>query len=170
MHCVLLRVILSCVYTCEHFVRKHDVGVISTGFANRLLSVFSTNTKVVYSSVGTIFVWIFVLFHIRGKIFLSRQQFSRNWRRSWFVIFPWFTGRSWKNKFSEHVKRYCRIKIYITPHIFRPCLPLERWLMWKDIAFWSKYCVLMQHGVFINLKYRSKCNLVYLRLVIMKKT
>ncbi len=36
--------------------------------ANHLPSVFLTNTKNVCGSVGTVFVWIFVLFHVRGKI------------------------------------------------------------------------------------------------------
>ncbi len=72
-------------------------------FANCLLSVFSTNTKDVRGSVGTVFVWIIVLFHVREKIFVSRQQFSHNCQRSWFVIFHWFPGSWWKNKFSEHV-------------------------------------------------------------------
>ncbi len=101
---------LRCVYTCEHFLRrpvcKHDVCVISTGFANYLQSVFSTNTKDVCGSVGTVFIWIFVLFHVYRKIFLSRQQFSHNCRRSWFVIFPWFAGSSWKTKFFKHVRKH----------------------------------------------------------------
>ncbi len=59
---------LSCVYICEHCVREpvceHDVCVISTGFANCLRTVhcepspvgFSTNTKDVCGSMGTMFV------------------------------------------------------------------------------------------------------------------
>ncbi len=61
------------------------------------------NTKVVLSSVSTVFVWIFVIFHVCGKIFLSCQQFLPNCRRSWFIVFPWFAGSSWKNTFFEHV-------------------------------------------------------------------
>ncbi len=51
----------------------------------------------------TMFFWIFVLLHVRGKIFLYRQQFSHNCLRSWFVIFLWFTWSTWKNKIFEHV-------------------------------------------------------------------
>ncbi len=80
---------LSCVYTCEHFVHEHDVRVISVVVANHLLSVLSMNTKDV-RGLGTVFIWIFVLVHVCGKIFLSRQQFLRNCCRSWFVIFPIF--------------------------------------------------------------------------------
>ncbi len=39
-------------------------------FANHLQSVFSTNTKDVCGSVGTIFIGTFVLLHVHGKIFL----------------------------------------------------------------------------------------------------
>ncbi len=81
----------SCNYyrVCEQFVANH-------------LSIFSTNTKNVRGPVGTVFVWIFVLFHVRRKIFL----FQATAGRSWFVIFPWLAGSSWKNKFSEHIRKY----------------------------------------------------------------
>ncbi len=46
--------------------------------ANHLQSVFSTNTMDIRSSVGTVFIRIFVLSHVCRKISLCRQQFSRN--------------------------------------------------------------------------------------------
>ncbi len=36
--------------------------------------------------------------------YLANNFHVRNCRRSWFVIFSWFAGSSWKNKFSERVR------------------------------------------------------------------
>ncbi len=77
---------------CEQFV------------ANHLQSVFSTNTKDVRSLVGTVFVLIFVLFHVCRKIFLSRQQILHNcWQSQLVRHFPMVRRKFEENKFSEQV-------------------------------------------------------------------
>ncbi len=106
------------IYTCEHFVSlvRGSQNVCKWFIANHVQMVFSTNTKDVHSSVGTVIVWIFVLFHVCGKIFLSCLQFSWNCRCSWFVIFAWFAGSSWKIKLSEQV---CEHNIRKCAHSWR---------------------------------------------------
>ncbi len=54
---------------------------------NHLLSVVSTNTKDVHGSVGTVFVHIFVLFHVRGRFSYLANNFlvtaaASNFRRN----------------------------------------------------------------------------------------
>ncbi len=103
---------LSCVYTCKQFVHEHDICGISTGFANSLLQTFSVGFFDERKGCSQISGYGVLLnfcslpcsqedFPISPTIFTQLPVVHH-----WFVIFPWFVGSLWKNKFSEHVCKH----------------------------------------------------------------